>query len=195
MSEALKITTFPHSGQLVVQSVKEYGRRLFGFIRTRVNTNEDAEDILQDVWYQLSVLDTGPVEQLGAWLYKVAQNKIIDLYRKQKPEAIEDFSYEDDEGEIKFKEVLLTEENNDPEIIYLKNLFWEELFSALSELPEPQRNIFVLNELENKTFQEISDESGENIKTLISRKHYAVVYLRERLHVLYGEIVKNNLRS
>lgn len=190
MSEALKITTFPHSGQLVVQSVKEYGRRLFGFIRSRVNTNEDAEDILQDVWYQLSVLDAGPVEQLGAWLYKVAQNKIIDHYRKQKPEAIEDISYEDDEGEIKFKEVLLIEENNDPEIIYLKNLFWEKLFSALSELPEPQRNIFVLNELENKTFQEISDESGENIKTLISRKHYAVVYLRERLHVLYEEIVK-----
>ncbi|MDR3611174.1 MAG: sigma-70 family RNA polymerase sigma factor [Ignavibacteriaceae bacterium] len=186
----MKITTFPHSGQLVVQSVKEYGRRLFGFIRSRVNTNEDAEDILQDVWYQLSVLDAGPVEQLGAWLYKVAQNKIIDHYRKQKPEAIEDISYEDDEGEIKFKEVLLIEENNDPEIIYLKNLFWEKLFSALSELPEPQRNIFVLNELENKTFQEISDESGENIKTLISRKHYAVVYLRERLHVLYEEIVK-----
>jgi RNA polymerase sigma factor (sigma-70 family) len=190
MSEALKITTMPQSGQYVIQTVKEYGKRLFGFIRSRVKTNEDAEDILQDVWYQLSILDNGSVEQLGSWLYRVAQNKIIDRYRKKKLEAIDDFSYEDEEGEINFKEILLIEEYDDPEVEYLKKLFWDELFSALSELPDSQRSVFVLNELEDKTFQEISDESGENIKTLISRKRYAVIYLRERLYSLYQEIIK-----
>jgi RNA polymerase sigma factor (sigma-70 family) len=93
---------------------------------------------------------------------------------------------------MSFKEILLSDENDDPESGYLKKLFWEELLAALSELPEPQRKIFVLNELEDKTFQEIADETGENIKTLISRKRYAVIYLRERLRALYEEIVNKN---
>ena len=185
----MKIASLPQSGQYIKQTVKDYGKRLFSFIRSRVNTNEDAEDILQDVWYQLSIINSGSIEQLGAWLYRVAQNKIIDHYRKQKPEAMEDFSYEDEEGEISFKEILLQDEEDDVELKYLKKLFWEELFTALGELPESQRKVFVLNELEDKTFQEIADETGENIKTLISRKRYAVFYLRERLSILYEEIV------
>jgi len=84
MSETVRLTALPQSSQNVIETVKEYGKRLFGFIRKRVNSNEDAEDILQDVWYQLTLLDNGPIEQLGAWLYRVAQNKIIDRYRKQK---------------------------------------------------------------------------------------------------------------
>jgi RNA polymerase sigma factor (sigma-70 family) len=192
MSETVKLTALPQSSQNVIETVKEYGKRLFGFIRKRVNSNEDAEDILQDVWYQLTLLDNGPIEQLGAWLYRVAQNKIIDRYRKQKPESLEDFTFEDEEGSISFKEILLSDDNDDPETGYLKKLFWEELLAALSELPEPQRKIFVLNELEDKTFQEIADETGENIKTLISRKRYAVLYLRERLRSLYEEIVNKN---
>jgi RNA polymerase sigma factor (sigma-70 family) len=189
MSEVMKIVSLPQSGQYVKQTVNDYGKRLFSFIRNRVNTNEDAEDILQDVWYQLSIINSGSIEQLGAWLYRVAQNKIIDRYRKQKPEAMEDFSYEDEEGEISFKEILLQDEEDDVELKYLKKLFWEELFTALGELPEAQRKVFVLNELEDKTFQEIADETGDNIKTLISRKRYAVFYLRERLSILYKEIV------
>jgi RNA polymerase sigma factor (sigma-70 family) len=192
MSETVRLTALPQSSQNVIETVKEYGKRLFGFIRKRVNSNEDAEDILQDVWYQLTLLDNGPIEQLGAWLYRVAQNKIIDRYRKQKPESLEDFTFEDDEGSISFKEILLSDDDDDPETGYLKKLFWEELLAALSELPEPQRKIFVLNELEDKTFQEIADETGENIKTLISRKRYAVLYLRERLRSLYEEIVNKN---
>jgi RNA polymerase sigma factor (sigma-70 family) len=189
MSEVMKIASLPQSGQYVKQTVNDYGKRLFSFIRNRVNNNEDAEDILQDVWYQLSIINSGSIEQLGAWLYRVAQNKIIDRYRKQKPEAMEDFSYEDEEGEISFKEILLQDEEDDVELKYLKKLFWEELFTALGELPEAQRKVFVLNELEDKTFQEIADETGDNIKTLISRKRYAVFYLRERLSILYKEIV------
>jgi len=188
----MNVPALPQSSQNIIETVKEYGKRLFGFIRNRVNTNEDAEDILQDVWYQLTLLDNGPVEQLGAWLYRVAQNKIIDRYRKQKPEALEDFTFEDEEGSISFKEILLSDDSDDSETVYMKKLFWEELLSALSDLPEPQRKIFVMNELEDKTFQEIADESGENIKTLISRKRYAVIYLRERLRALYEEILDKN---
>ncbi len=188
----MKIPALPQSSQNVIETVKEYGKRLFGFIRNRVNTNEDAEDILQDVWYQLTLLDNGPIEQLGSWLYRVAQNKIIDRYRKQKPESLEDFTFEDEEGSISFKEILLSDDNEDLEKGYLKKLFWEELMTALSELPETQRNVFVMNELEDKTFQEIADESGENIKTLISRKRYAVIYLRERLRVFYEEILNKD---
>lgn len=188
----MKLPALPLGSQNVIETVKEYGKRLFGFIRTRVNTNEDAEDILQDVWYQLTLLDNGPVEQLGAWLYRVAQNKIIDRYRKQKPESLEDFTFEDEEGGISFKEILLSDENDDPEKEYLKKMFWDELLAALSELPEPQRKVFVMNELEDKTFQEIADQSGENIKTLISRKRYAVIYLRERLRPFYEEIINKN---
>jgi len=192
MSDIMNVPALPQSSQNIIETVKEYGKRLFGFIRNRVNTNEDAEDILQDVWYQLTLLDNGPVEQLGAWLYRVAQNKIIDRYRKQKPEALEDFTFEDEEGSISFKEILLSDDSDDSETVYMKKLFWEELLSALSDLPEPQRKIFVMNELEDKTFQEIADESGENIKTLISRKRYAVIYLRERLRALYEEILDKN---
>ena len=192
MSETVKVPALPQGSQNVIETVKEYGKRLFGFIRNRVSTNEDAEDILQDVWYQLTQLDTSPVEQLGAWLYRVAQNKIIDRYRKQKPDSLEDLTFEDEEGSISFKEILLSDENEDPEKVYLKKMFWEELLAALSELPEPQRKVFVLNELEYKTFQEIADETGENIKTLISRKRYAVLYLRERLRALYEEIINKS---
>ena len=188
----MKIPVLPSGGQIVVQTVKEYGKRLFGFIRSRVKTDEDAEDILQDIWYQLTLLDSGPVEQLGSWLYRVAQNKIIDRYRKHKTENIEDFSFEDEEGEINFREILLMDEDGDPETEYLKKIFWEELFTALSELPESQSKVFILNEVEGKTFQEIADETGGNIKTLISRKRYAVIYLRERLNALYEEIVNKN---
>ena len=173
----------------IIQTVKAYGSQLLGFIRQRVNTQEDAEDILQDVWYQLSsVPEVEAIEQVGSWLYKVARNRIIDKYRKQKPDLLEDYSYEDDEGEFNFKEILLADDGT-PETVYMRELFWEQLTQALSELPENQRQVFVWNELEDQTFQEISDRTGDNIKTLISRKRYAVQHLRKRLEILYEEFV------
>ncbi|MDR3665774.1 MAG: sigma-70 family RNA polymerase sigma factor [Ignavibacteriaceae bacterium] len=170
-------------------TIKSYGNKLFGFIRNRVATNEDAEDILQDVWFQLSKLDSGLPEQIGAWLYKVAQNKIIDKYRKQEPDSLEGFEFEDEEGEMNFREILLIDDSANPEAGYLKKLFWEELFVALSELPEAQSEVFIKNEIEDKKLQDIADEKGENIKTIISRKRYAVIYLRDRLRTLYEEIL------
>jgi RNA polymerase sigma factor (sigma-70 family) len=189
MNEVMKIPLIIQDSQSIKETVKSYGKKLFTFIRNRVKTNEDAEDILQDVWYQLSKLDYGSIEQLGAWLYRVARNKIIDKYRKQEPDSLEDYAYEDEEGEMNFREILLSDENEAPETVYLKKLFWEELFEALSELPVAHRDVFVKNEIEDKTLQEIADGAGENIKTVISRKRYAVIYLRERLRSLYEEII------
>ncbi|MCE7069827.1 MULTISPECIES: RNA polymerase sigma factor [Dyadobacter] len=173
----------------IIQTVASYSKQLMGFIRQRVNTDEDAEDILQDVWFQLSsVPEIEAIEQIGSWLYRVARNRIIDKYRKQKPDSLEDYGYEDEEGEFYFKDILLADDGT-PETVYMRELFWEQLGIALAELPENQRQVFVWNELEDQTFQEISDRTGENIKTLISRKRYAVQHLRRRLENVYQEFV------
>jgi RNA polymerase sigma factor (sigma-70 family) len=170
--------------------ISQFGKRLFGFIRQRVNNEADAEDILQDVWYQLTAtVDTEPIEQVSSWLFTVARNKIIDRYRKKKPESLEDaLSFENEDGEINFREILMDKSNN-PETEYLRNIFWETMDKALDELPEEQRNVFVWNELEDISFKEIAERTGENVSTLISRKRYAVLHLRDRLQILYNEII------
>jgi RNA polymerase sigma factor (sigma-70 family) len=168
-------------------TIKEYGKKLFAFIRGRVSSQEEAEDILQDVWYQL-YNSTEAIDQVGAWLYRVARNKIIDRYRKKTPELLEDQTYENEEGELHLKEILLADPAN-PETEYLKNLFWKELNKALDELPQEQKEVFILNELEGLTFTEIAARTGENIKTLISRKGYAVNHLRAQLQTLYDEFL------
>jgi RNA polymerase sigma factor (sigma-70 family) len=177
--------------QNIIQTVGSYSKRLFRFIRGRVNTDEDAEDILQDVWYQFSnVVDTESIEQASAWLFTVARNKITDKYRKQQPVLLEDeLGYENEEGEWNVKEILLAE-NANPETEHLRNLFWQQLFSALDELPEEQRKVFVWNELEDIPFNEIAAMTGEKVNTLISRKRYAVLHLRNRLEELYREIIE-----
>ena len=173
----------------IVQTIKKYSKQLFGFIRQRVSSDEDAEDILQDVWYQLSSQpEVEAIEQVGSWLYRVARNRIVDTYRKQRPETLEDYGYEDEDGEIVFKDLLLADDGT-PESDYLRELFWQQLMEALDELPENQRQVFVWNELEDETFQEIADRTGENIKTLISRKRYAVQHLRQRLAGLYQDLL------
>ncbi len=167
--------------------INEYGNRLFRFIRGRVPTNADAEDIAQEVWYQLSrVVELDSIEQLSGWLFRVARNRITDSYRKQKPDLLEDKNFENEDGRFDFKDILIADSVS-PEEENLKEIFWEELFKALDELPEKQRNVFIWNELEDQTFQEIADRTGENIKTLISRKRYAVQHLRVRLEALYEE--------
>ena len=177
--------------QSIIQTVSAYGTRLFGFIRSRVNSDEDAEDILQEVWYQLS--NRGEVETLesvSGWLYRVAKNKIIDRSRKKKDELLEDFGTEDEEGAFQLPDYLLAT-FNDPSSESLRKLFWEELTNALNELPEKQRNVFVWNELEEMTLQQIADQEQENIKTIISRKRYAVQHLRKRLEDLYNEFLND----
>lgn len=177
--------------QNIIHTVKEYGNKLFHFIRNKVHTDEEAEDILQDVWYQFSnVSSTQTIEQVSGWLYAVAKNKITDKYRKQKTALLEDEVYEDEEGELHFKEILLSGDD-DAEALALKKLFWQQLKEALDELPQNQRQVFILNEMEGMTLQQIADNSGENIKTITSRKGYAVKHLRSRLQFLYNELLND----
>lgn len=173
----------------ITETVQQFSKKLFGFIRGKVKTTEEAEDILQDVWYQFSRLSNlDELENVSAWLYRVAQNRVTDNYRKKKTENLEDFTYENDENEISFKEILLLDENASPELAMFKEEFWNQLMDALEDLPESQREVFLLNEIEDFTLQEIADQKGENLKTIISRKGYAVKHLRKKLHNLYKEI-------
>jgi RNA polymerase sigma factor (sigma-70 family) len=175
--------------QSIVSAVSSYGKRLFGFIRKKVKSDEDAEDILQEVWYQLSnVVNLGEIEQVSGWLFKVARNKITDSYRKKSTESLEELGYEDDDNSWNFKDFLLAD-TSDPETEQLREVFWEELFTALDELPENQRQVFVWNELEDMTLQEIADKTGEKLKTIISRKGYAVKHLRRRLEDVYNDFL------
>lgn len=178
-------------GQKLISIVKDYSKRLFRFVRGRVKSDEDAEDILQDIWYQLSnAVNIDEIEQMSGWLYQVARNKITDKYRKKTTTPLEDLTYQDEDGEMAFMDILM-ESNFNPETEYLRDVFWEELMLALDELPENQKMVFVLNEMEDLTLQQIADESGENLKTIISRKAYAVKYLRKRLSNIYNEIINN----
>jgi RNA polymerase sigma factor (sigma-70 family) len=174
--------------QNIVETVRQYGNRLFGFIRGKVNSDEDAEDILQDVWYQFTNTSaTQTIDQVSGWLYAVARNKITDRYRKKQPSLIDDLVFGDEDGELSLGNFLFAEDE-DPAFAQIRELFWEELTAALEELPEKQRQVFVWNELEDKTLQEIADSEGENLKTIISRKRYAVQHLRKRLEYLYNEL-------
>ena len=177
----------------IIQAIKLYGKNLLGFIRRRVKSDADAEDILQDVWYQFSaVINSEPIEQTGAWLYRVANNKITDKHRKKSETLLDDMLVggdDEDDDTSDFKDILLTEAKT-PETEYIRNLFWEELFSALDELPEKQRQVFIWNELEDISFAEMADLTGDNVQTLVSRKRYAVLHLRKRLKQLYNEITQ-----
>jgi RNA polymerase sigma factor (sigma-70 family) len=178
----------------VIQTIKSYGKNLLGFIRRRVKNDADAEDILQDVWYQFSsVINSEPIEQTGAWLYRVATNKITDKHKKKSETLLDDMvlgSDEDmDDVGTDFKAILLQEAAT-PETEYLRNLFWEQLFLALDELPEKQRQVFIWNELKDISFAEMAELTGDNVQTLVTRKRYAVLHLRKRLKQLYTEITE-----
>ena len=172
----------------ITQVIGDYSKRLLGFIRKRVKNEADAEDILQDVFYQF-IGNAEPVEQLTAWLFTVARNKITDKQRKKRPELLEDvLGDEEVEDDFNWQELLLDKSSN-PEKEYLRSLFWEELNAALQELPAAQREVFIKNELEGIPFKELSEQSGETVNTLISRKRYAVLHLRDRLQVLRDELL------
>lgn len=173
--------------QKIGDAVQNYGKRLFGFIRSKVKNDEDAEDILQDVWYYLSsVIDLEPIGQLSSWLFRVSRNRIIDKQRKHKPQSLDDLAYENEDGEMSYPEALMADEKN-PETEFERTYFREQLFAVLNELPQKQRDVFVWNELEDLTLQQIADKTGDNIKTIISRKRYAVAHLRKRLQNFYKE--------
>jgi RNA polymerase sigma factor (sigma-70 family) len=153
--------------------IQRYREQLFTFIRGRVQNTEDAEDILQDVWYQF-LASADMIEQAGAWLYRVARNKIIDRYRTRHPAPIE---IDDEE----FIEALITDIHQNPEHMAIRKAFMERLNKLLNELPKEQREVFVWQVMEGRTFREMAAMTGEKIKTLISRKAYAIRHLRNGL--------------
>ena len=173
----------------ITHTIKSMSKKLLGFIRQRVASTEDAEDILQDVFYQFAG-NPEPIEQTTAWLYKVARNKITDSYRKQKLPLADDVlqTTAADEENFDWKEVMFTNDST-PETEYLRNLFWEELKAALDELPAEQRDVFIQNEIDGIAFKDMAEAGGESVATLISRKRYAVLHLRSRLSVLKDELL------
>ena len=201
MDELLTISPgMPSSSRKNITTViSRFGQRLLGFIRKRVGSEADAEDILQDVWYQLTTtVDTEPIEKISGWLFAVARNKIIDRYRKKRPESLDMLLQSGGDGggatngtEGPDLAGILLDESSNPETANLRALFWKALQEALEELPEEQRIVFEWHELSGLSFKEIADLTGENVNTLISRKRYAVIHLRERLLTLYQEIIEH----
>jgi RNA polymerase sigma factor (sigma-70 family) len=173
----------------ISEVVAEEGSRLRNFIRRRVPNPADVEDIVQEVFYELVEANRllMPIEHVTGWLFRVARNRITDLFRKKKPESFSDAAIEDEEGEVLNIEDLLPSAEAGPEAAYVRNIVLEELARALEDLPREQREVFVAHELEGRSFKELSAEMGLGVNTLLSRKHYAVMYLRERLQRIHDE--------
>jgi RNA polymerase sigma factor (sigma-70 family) len=177
----------------ISEAIAQEQPRLRNFIRRRVPDREDAEDILQDVFSELveAYRLMKPVEQVTAWLFRVARNRITDLFRKKNREALRsDPTAMAEDREVLQLEELLPSPDAGPEALYARNVLLEELEAALEELPEEQREVFIAHELMGLSFKEIAAESGVNVNTLLSRKHYAVLYLRERLQAIHDEFLK-----
>lgn len=161
--------------------------RLRNFIRSRVNDPGDAEDILQEVFHELVAANRllMPIEHVTGWLFRVARNRITDLFRRKKPERLDDAAVREADGERLEVEDLLPSSGAGPEAIYARQVLLEALEEALDELPDEQRDVFVAHEVDGRSFREMAETSGVNINTLLSRKRYAVLFLRERLRDLY----------
>ena len=175
----------------ISEAVEQQRGRLRNFIRSRVPDPSDAEDILQDVFFELVAAYRlmKPVEQVGAWLFRVARNRIIDRFRKRKPETVRLGESKAEEGALSLEE-LLPSSDASPEAAFVRNVLMDEIGEALAELPPEQREVFIANEIEGHTFAEIAQETGTSINTLLSRKRYAVLYLRRHLREVYQEFDK-----
>ncbi len=177
--------------QRISDVVRRERSRLLNFIRRRVPDPGDAEDVLQDVFYRLVEANRllMPIEHVTGWLFRVARNRITDLFRKQEPETFSE-TVPDEHGETLSIEDLLPSPAAGPEALYAREMLLGELEDALDELPEEQREVFVAHEFEGRSFKELSAETGVSVNTLLSRKRYAVLHLRERLQRLYDEFME-----
>jgi RNA polymerase sigma factor (sigma-70 family) len=175
----------------ISEVVSKQGARLRNFIRRRVPNDADAEDLLQEVFYELVEANRllMPIEYVTGWLFQVARNRITDLFRKKKPENFSDAAFADENGQLLSIEDLLPSGDAGPEAAYLRAEILEELELALAELPDEQRSVFMAHEIQGRSFKELSRESGVSINTLLSRKRYAVLHLRERLQGIHDEFL------
>ncbi len=188
---SLELMTFEQDRR-ISEVVKREQSRLRNFIRRRVPDPLDAEDILQEVFYQLVEANRllMPIEHVTGWLFRVARNRIIDLFRKKKPQRFSDAAVATDDEELLRLEDLLPSPDAGPDALYARSVLLDELEFALDELPAEQREVFVGHELEGRSFKEMAAETGVSVNTLLSRKRYAVLHLRERLQSIYDEFTK-----
>jgi RNA polymerase sigma factor (sigma-70 family) len=189
MEDVLSVTTETvaqrtEQNRRISEVIQQERRRLFHFIRQRVDDEGDAEDILQDVFYELTEAYRlmKPIEQVGAWLYRVARNRIIDRFRKKKPAA----EVPNAEGAPRLED-LLPSPDAGPEAMYARGVLLEEFDAALEELPEEQRDVFIAHEMDGRSFKRLADDTGLSVNTLLSRKRYAILHLRRRLEAIYEE--------
>jgi RNA polymerase sigma factor (sigma-70 family) len=189
MHEASRVAAMTDRERQISEIVAEERSRLRNFIRRRVPDPSDAEDIVQEVFYELVEANRLliPIEHVTGWLFRVARNRIIDLFRKKKPETFGGAAVEGEGGEVLRIEDLLPSPDAGPEALYFRSVLFDELEVALDELPKEQRDVFVAHELEGRSFKEMAAETGVSVNTLLSRKRYAVLHLRERLQSIYDE--------
>jgi RNA polymerase sigma factor (sigma-70 family) len=192
MDELTSVALMSEQDRRISEAVAKQGARLRNFIRKRVPNEADVEDLLQEVFYELVEANRllMPIEYVTGWLFQVARNRITDLFRKKKPETFSDAAVLDEEGELLRIEDLLPSPDAGPEAVYVRNEMLQELELALSELPEEQRQIFLAHEFEGRSFKELSEESGVSINTLLSRKRYAILHLRQRLRGIHDEFFR-----
>jgi len=179
--------------QRISEAIERDRNRLRNFIRKRVADRDDAEDVLQDVFYELveAYRMMKPVEQVTAWLFRVARNRITDLFRRKRREALRNEPAKvTEDGDLLQLEDLLPSPDGGPDAVYARSVLLEELEAALDELPDEQREVFIAHELMGYSFKQLAAQTGVSVNTLLSRKHYAVLYLRERLRAIHDEYIK-----
>ncbi|HVR97143.1 MAG TPA: RNA polymerase sigma factor [Thermoanaerobaculia bacterium] len=191
MNTPMSIPSMSEQDRQISKIIAEERFRLRNFIRRRVPDPSDVEDIVQEVFSELVEANRllMPVDHVTGWLFRIARNRITDLFRKKKPETFSDATVEDEDGEVLRIEDLLPSPAAGPEALYVRSVLLEELELALDELPAEQREVFVAHELEGRSFKELSAASGVNVNTLLSRKRYAVLHLRERLQSIHDEFM------
>ena len=185
MGETLSIPLMTEQDHRISEVIAEQRSRLRNFIRKRVPNEADVEDLLQEVFYELVEANRllMPIDYVTGWLFRVARNRITDLFRKKKPENFSDAAIEDDDGELLRIEDLLSSPDAGPEALYVRSVL-------LDELPAEQREVFVAHEFEGRSFKELSAETGVGVNTLLARKRYAVLHLRKRLQNIHDEFTR-----
>lgn len=182
-----------YKAHIIEETISKEGARLLNFIRKFVPDKSDAEDIMQDVFYQLTINfdDIRSMDKVSGWMFRVARNKITDRFRKKKPENFSSLGKSRDDDQPLSMEELIPDLGNLPDDDYLREMIWERIEAALAKMPEEQRNVFIMHELEQKTFKEMEEITGKNMNTLLSRKRYAMIFLRKELETFYQEVLSN----
>jgi RNA polymerase sigma factor (sigma-70 family) len=186
------MATMTEQDRQIAQVIAEEGSRLRGFIRRRVPNEADVEDLLQEVFTRLVEANRLllPIDYVTGWLFRVARNGITDFFRRKRPQNFTDAEVEDEEGELLDVADLLPSPDAGPEALFVRRMLLAELDSALAELPADQRAVFIAHEIEGRSFKELSEETGVKLNTLLARKRYAVLHLRERLQNIHDELMR-----